>query len=286
MRRLARRALTEPLRPAQSIRGAITIRSSVSMSLQDPRGPQAGQSLSQFEGEPDEHDSGQSDERYRLTHSSQIGTVLRDMAWQKCLLNVRSRNGSEIVTSILHVDPATIPAPMREFIGTVYLDMVALLGRREGRRVGGPFGAADVGAVVHALRAGAVALHPHLAKRLRRARHLGVGDQDVLIGDALDLEAALGVPDRVEGHEVVAVATGEGHGVPAVLVRAGRAADGARERRDGDLRAFEWLVLGAGHAPADDVDGLRGCGNGRESDGEGGENERQYAMAHGWRRSA
>ncbi|WP_238262237.1 flagellar brake protein [Cupriavidus pauculus] len=76
------------------------------MSLQDPRGPYAGQSLSQLEGEPEERDSAQSDERYRLTHSSQIGTVLRDMAWQKCLLNVRSKGGSEIVTSILHVDPA------------------------------------------------------------------------------------------------------------------------------------------------------------------------------------
>ena len=35
-----------------------------------------------------------------------VATVLRDMAWQKCLLNVRSQRGSEIVTSILHVDPA------------------------------------------------------------------------------------------------------------------------------------------------------------------------------------
>ncbi len=76
------------------------------MSLQDPRGPQAAQIRSQVEGEPDDQPVGQSDERYRLTHSSQIGTVLRDMAWQKCLLNVRSKGGSEIVTSILHVDPA------------------------------------------------------------------------------------------------------------------------------------------------------------------------------------
>lgn len=76
------------------------------MSLQDPRGPQAAQSTSDFEDEPIEQDAAQLDERYRLTHSSQIGTVLRDMAWQKCLLNVRSKGGSEIVTSILHVDPA------------------------------------------------------------------------------------------------------------------------------------------------------------------------------------
>jgi len=77
------------------------------MSLQDPRGSQPAQQQSQVEGEPDEQEAAaQSDERYRLTHSSQIGTVLRDMAWQKCLLNVRSKGGSEIVTSILHVDPA------------------------------------------------------------------------------------------------------------------------------------------------------------------------------------
>lgn len=76
------------------------------MSVQDSRGSEQAQNRSQIEGEPDEQEGAQSDERYRLTHSSQIGTVLRDLAWQKCLLNVRSARGSEIVTSILHVDPA------------------------------------------------------------------------------------------------------------------------------------------------------------------------------------
>jgi c-di-GMP-binding flagellar brake protein YcgR len=77
------------------------------MSLQEPIGSKLAQSQSQVDDEADERDAAaQSDERYRLTHSSQIGTVLRDMAWQKCLLNVRSKGGSEIVTSILHVDPA------------------------------------------------------------------------------------------------------------------------------------------------------------------------------------
>ncbi|MGO4306459.1 MULTISPECIES: flagellar brake protein [unclassified Cupriavidus] len=76
------------------------------MSLHDSRGPQQAQTQPQVEGEQDEQEGTRSDERYRLTHSSQIGTVLRDMAWQKCLLNVRSKGGSEIVTSILHVDPA------------------------------------------------------------------------------------------------------------------------------------------------------------------------------------
>lgn len=47
------------------------------------------------------------DDRYRLTHSSQIGTVLRDLAWQKCILNVRARTAHEMVTSVLHVDPAS-----------------------------------------------------------------------------------------------------------------------------------------------------------------------------------
>ena len=76
------------------------------MSVQDSRGSEQAQNRSQIEGEPDEQEGSHSDERYRLTHSSQIGTVLRDLAWQKCLLNVRSARGSEIVTSILHVDPA------------------------------------------------------------------------------------------------------------------------------------------------------------------------------------
>ena len=48
-----------------------------------------------------------SDEQYRLTHASQIGTVLRDLAWQKCTLNVRSGRGRETVSSVLHVDPAS-----------------------------------------------------------------------------------------------------------------------------------------------------------------------------------
>ncbi|WP_186425831.1 flagellar brake protein [Cupriavidus metallidurans] len=77
------------------------------MSLQEPIGSKLAQSQSQVDDEADERDAAaHSDERYRLTHSSQIGTVLRDMAWQKCLLSVRSKGGSEIVTSILHVDPA------------------------------------------------------------------------------------------------------------------------------------------------------------------------------------
>lgn len=60
--------------------------------------------------EPDDLEGGDasgSDERYRLTHVSQIGTVLRDLAWQKSLLSVRARTGHEMVTTILQVDPAS-----------------------------------------------------------------------------------------------------------------------------------------------------------------------------------
>ncbi len=57
--------------------------------------------------EPDEAAAPTSDERYRLTHVSQIGTVLRDLAWQKCLLSVRTRSGYEMVTSVLQVDPVS-----------------------------------------------------------------------------------------------------------------------------------------------------------------------------------
>ncbi|WP_025584035.1 flagellar brake protein [Cupriavidus taiwanensis] len=52
-----------------------------------------------------ETDAGAADDRYRLTHNSQIGTVLRDLAWQKCMLSVRTRTAHQFVTSILHVDP-------------------------------------------------------------------------------------------------------------------------------------------------------------------------------------
>ncbi|WP_420997796.1 flagellar brake protein [Cupriavidus sp. 30B13] len=58
--------------------------------------------------EQSDQDAGASpDDRYRLTHSSQIGTVLRDLAWQKCILNVRARSAHEMVTTVLHVDPAS-----------------------------------------------------------------------------------------------------------------------------------------------------------------------------------
>lgn len=74
------------------------------MSLQEfPESTQAG------DGQQDDIDeeagTAQPDERYRLTHTSQIGTVLRDLSWQKCLITVRTRTGHQFVTSILHMDP-------------------------------------------------------------------------------------------------------------------------------------------------------------------------------------
>ncbi|RDK10821.1 flagellar brake protein [Cupriavidus lacunae] len=52
-----------------------------------------------------ESDLEPTDDRYRLTHNSQVGTVLRDLSWQKCMLSVRTRSAHQFVTSILHVDP-------------------------------------------------------------------------------------------------------------------------------------------------------------------------------------
>ncbi len=74
------------------------------MSLQDsPESNPAGS------GPQDEIDAqagaAQPDERYRLTHTSQIGAVLRDLSWQKCLITVRTRTGHQFVTSILQMDP-------------------------------------------------------------------------------------------------------------------------------------------------------------------------------------
>lgn len=51
------------------------------------------------------NDSAQ-DDRYRLTHSSEIGTVLRDLSWQKCVANIRADRGTEAVTTVLKIDPA------------------------------------------------------------------------------------------------------------------------------------------------------------------------------------
>lgn len=68
------------------------------MSLQNPPDP--------YPADAEDSEASPSDERYRLTHSSQIGTVLRDLLWQKCVLNVRAHRGHETVTTVLHVDPA------------------------------------------------------------------------------------------------------------------------------------------------------------------------------------
>lgn len=45
------------------------------------------------------------DERYRVTNTSEIGSVLRDLGWQRCMVTVRTPTGHQFVTSILHVDP-------------------------------------------------------------------------------------------------------------------------------------------------------------------------------------
>jgi len=60
------------------------------------------------------------DDRYRLTHAAQIGTVLRDLGGQRCLLNVRTRDGRQFVTTILRVDPAG-----RTFVLDWYRDAAA-----------------------------------------------------------------------------------------------------------------------------------------------------------------
>jgi maltose alpha-D-glucosyltransferase / alpha-amylase len=41
-----------------------------------------------------------------------------------------ARNWPHTPASMMHLDPAQVPGPVRDFIGTVYLDMVTLLGRR------------------------------------------------------------------------------------------------------------------------------------------------------------
>jgi len=74
-----------------------------SMSLQDSSEP----NIAGLQDESaEEAGASDLDERYRLTHASQIGTVLRDLSWQKCMVTVRARTGHQFVTSVLQVDPA------------------------------------------------------------------------------------------------------------------------------------------------------------------------------------
>ncbi|WP_455288783.1 flagellar brake protein [Cupriavidus necator] len=77
------------------------------MTLHDASGPSDANAGSGAEpgAESDLEAVAPPDERYRLTHNSQIGTVLRDLSWQKCMLSVRTRTGHQFVTSILQVDP-------------------------------------------------------------------------------------------------------------------------------------------------------------------------------------
>lgn len=75
------------------------------MNLHDASGRSDADSGDEAGAESDIEAGAPPDDRYRLTHNSQIGTVLRDLSWQKCMLSVRTRTGHQFVTSILHVDP-------------------------------------------------------------------------------------------------------------------------------------------------------------------------------------
>jgi maltose alpha-D-glucosyltransferase/alpha-amylase len=58
-----------------------------------------------------------------------VDNVERSFGYAQTLRN-NGHDWTHPPSSILHLDPAQIPGPVRDFIGTIYLDMVALLGRR------------------------------------------------------------------------------------------------------------------------------------------------------------
>ncbi len=137
--------------------------------------------------------------------------------------------------------------------------------RRNVGRGDRPLGTADVGCGVGPRHLVARSPDVHLAEHGVDLRQLGVGDEDLLIGHPLDLEAFGCVADRRERHHVVAVAGGERHGEAAVAIRSCGPADVAGEGRHGHEYFGDWQAVRPDHATADDVGLLRKCAMGREA---------------------
>ena len=111
-------------------------------------------------------------------------------------------------------------------------------------------------------RHGAHRIEQHHALKAR------IGDEDVLIGGALDLEPLGREADGGDVDEVVALAAGKGDGEAPALVGARGAVDSASYGRRGDVRVLDGGVVGARDDATDDVD-LLGCGlTRRRHDGE------------------
>ena len=81
-----------------------------------------------------------------------------------------------------------------------------------------------------------------------------------MIGGAFDLESARRVADGGEVDEVVPFSAGKRHGVSAAAIGARHPIHVAGERGDSDLDPFEGLVIGTGHATANDIHALSARG--------------------------
>ena len=122
-------------------------------------------------------------------------------------------------------------------------------------------GAAHVGRLavaVHALLVGRRADH-------RVELHDGearVGDENVFVGDLLDLELLERVADEREPHDVVVGSVGERDLIAPFPIRARLARDVARDRRGGDAHVLQREPFDGEHASANDICLRRGgrCG--------------------------
>src|SRR4029077_16793643 len=97
----------------------------------------------------------------------------------------------------------------------------------------------------------AVGLHLDGVEPFSDALEPGVGDEDLLIARAFDLEPAPGEAERRDVHEVVALVSREGDCVAAVLVGPRRPGDVAGQRGDGNRGAFDGKAVRPGDAASD-----------------------------------
>src|SRR5439155_3086293 len=91
-----------------------------------------------------------------------------------------------------------------------------------------------------------------------------VGDEDVLVDLALDLEPRRLHADERIGHQVIAATAVEDDGEAVVLVRFRRAGGLVDGRRRGGEDVLEWLLVRTDHLPADDVGRVLGVERGRK----------------------
>ena len=158
---------------------------------------------------------------------------------------------------------------------------VALLAGGDGVVLDRLLRAAEVGLVVVPADATTLRDGAHRIEH-RHALELRVGDEDVLVGGALHLEAAGRVADGGEVDEVVALAAGEGDREAAVPVGARGAIDAAGHGGGSHGRVLDRLRLGVDDLSPNDVE-LLGDDGARKEDKEDERGEQRSAGSDGTR---